>query len=257
MPSAKAFATCIPRGHRTSSRPLLDRALEVGIRPEWVSQLIRQQAVAAPPGAVAWPHRVAVRLLGEFDILIDGVSAWRAGRAPKRVVELIAVLALAGRRTVAVSTVVDQLWPDADGDLAKGSLEAALHRARKALDEPAAITLRQGEVSLNLAMVGVDLARLQTWLTRLEDQLQSATHEPPALRQWCEDLCRLYPGPITVPYELSIAAAPARQQLTEKLARVASKLVIQTRRAADTAYADEFVRQLVARDAAMARLIRD
>jgi LuxR family transcriptional regulator, maltose regulon positive regulatory protein len=116
--------------------PLLDRALEVGIRTDWVTQLIRQQEIAAPPDAVAWPHRVVVQLLGDFDILIDGVSAWRAGRMPKRAVELIALLALAGHRAVPVSTVIDQLWPDADGDLAKGSLEATLHRARKALDEP-------------------------------------------------------------------------------------------------------------------------
>jgi DNA-binding SARP family transcriptional activator len=165
--------------------------------------------------------------------------------------------ALAGHRAVPVSTVIDQLWPDADGDLAKGSLEATLHRARKALDEPAAITSRQGTLGLEVTTVGVDAARLHAWLARVEGELQSAAHDPSSLRPWCEDLCRQYPGPIAVPYELTNAAEPARRQLTAQVAKLASKLVAHARRAADTAYADEFLRLLVARDPALARLIRD
>ncbi len=238
--------------------PLLDRALEVGIRTEWVTQLIRQQGVAAPVGAVAWPHRVVVQLLGPFDILIDGVSAWRAGRLPKRAVELVALLALAGHRQVPVATVVDQLWPDAQGDLAKGSLEATLHRARKALDEPAAITLAQGELALARAFVGIDVARLQVWLEWLDGQLQpAAVHDAATLRAWCDDLLRRFTGPVSVPYELAVTASALVRQIQAQVATVATRLAARLLGAGDAAYADECLRQLVVRDPGLARLIRD
>ncbi len=239
-------------------RPLLARAFDIGLETEWLTTLVRQQRVPAPEGVVAWPHRIQVQLLGEFDILIDGVSAWRAGRLPKRAVELVALLALAGHRSVPVAKIVDPLWPDAQGDLAKGSLEATLHRARKALDDPEAITLAQGELTLNRAFVGIDTARLQVWLEWMDRELRSPTvHDVATLRAWCDDLLRRYLGPVAVPYDLSDTAAVFRQQIQTQVVAMATQLVARLRGATDAAHADEFLRQLVARDAALARLIRD
>jgi LuxR family transcriptional regulator, maltose regulon positive regulatory protein len=175
-------------------RPLLARALEIGIETEWLSALICQQRVPAPEGTIGWPHRIRIRVLGGFDVTVNGHSIVQAGKGkqPTRVFEMLSHLALHGHDAVGSAAVADALWPDAAGD--SGALEITLHRARKLLDDPTAIVQAHGTLHLNADVVGIDLVDVCTWLRRCEEDLPVMAGEGPRLLRWGRELLACHGG---------------------------------------------------------------
>jgi predicted ATPase/DNA-binding SARP family transcriptional activator len=95
--------------------------------------------MAAPtgsPGSRPAQASVRIRLLGGFDVEIDGrlvpASAWRLRKAS----ELVKVLALAPGHRLHREQAMEQLWPDRPADAARNNLHQALHVARAALGAP-------------------------------------------------------------------------------------------------------------------------
>lgn len=80
-----------------------------------------------------------IRLLGGFDVKVDGTpvppSAWRHRRAG----DLVKLLALADGHRVHREEVADLLWPTLSGAAAAANLRKAVHFARTALGSPTAI----------------------------------------------------------------------------------------------------------------------
>src|SRR5579875_239042 len=86
---------------------------------------------AIPP---ATPSRLTIQLLGSFRVTVgDRVVDDRAWRL-KRATQLVKLLALAPGHRLHRDQLIDQLWPDADGDWAAASFHQALHAARNALE---------------------------------------------------------------------------------------------------------------------------
>lgn len=114
----------------------------------------------APPTAnvQVWPWPVRICVFDGFVLKVDGDA--RAGQGRKtaqRLLELLKALAAMGGRDVPVERLCDAVWPDADGDAAQRSLESALSRLRRLLGHDEALQLRAGHLSLNPALVGLDL----------------------------------------------------------------------------------------------------
>lgn len=105
-------------------------------------------------------HRVEIRLLGGFGVLVDGGRDAAAGltrRDPARLVKLLAVTP--GHR-LAREQVLDALWPDAPPASPANRLHKAAHYVRRATGDPASITLAGEVVSLfPRAEVEVDAER--------------------------------------------------------------------------------------------------
>src|SRR5438093_9820697 len=80
-----------------------------------------------------------IRLLGGFEVEIDGrpvpASAWRRRRAA----EVVKVLALAPRHRLHREEIADALWPDLPPQAGAANLRKALHFARRALGGDEAI----------------------------------------------------------------------------------------------------------------------
>jgi DNA-binding SARP family transcriptional activator len=91
---------------------------------------------------------VKLRLLGGFEVLVDGVSvpetAWSYGRAK----DLVKLLALAPAHRLSRDQVVESMWPQLDPDAGVSNLHKAAHHARRALGDPAGVVLREGQVLL-------------------------------------------------------------------------------------------------------------
>jgi predicted ATPase/DNA-binding SARP family transcriptional activator len=96
---------------------------------------------------------VRVRLLGGFDVEVDGrpvpSSAWRLRKAG----ELVRVLCVAPGHRLHREQLVEQLWPDRPSDAALNNLHQAIHVARSALgpkeDAPQGILVfRDGVLAL-------------------------------------------------------------------------------------------------------------
>lgn len=98
-----------------------------------------------------------IRLLGGFSAAVDGVPvpnrAWRLRKARA----LVKLTALAPNRRVHRDVVCELLWPERDADAAANNLHQALHAARRALGDPAALVLADDVLALSPdAWVDVD-----------------------------------------------------------------------------------------------------
>ena len=134
-------------------------ALRRGIERDFVRALIRERGLEPPSPEIAdWPWPIAVRALGEFVILRDGMPLEARGKAPKKPLELLKALIAHGGRNVDAAMLTALLWPDADGDVAKTSFDTNLYRLRKLLDADGALTLAEGKLSF-----ARDVVWLDTW----------------------------------------------------------------------------------------------
>src|SRR5919202_2432682 len=104
-----------------------------------------------------------IRLLGGFEVRVDGepvpAAAWTHGRAK----DLVKLLALMPGHRLPRDRVVDELWPHLEVDAGLANLHKAAHHGRRALGDPAAIVLRGGQVRLAPeARVETDVERFET-----------------------------------------------------------------------------------------------
>jgi pimeloyl-ACP methyl ester carboxylesterase/DNA-binding SARP family transcriptional activator len=106
--------------------------------------------------------RIEVRMLGGFEVLVDGEpvpeSAWPRPRAA----DLVKLLALAPRHRMARDEVIETLWPHLGVDAGAASLHKATHYARRALGHREAVVVGGGALALAPdGEVMTDVARLE------------------------------------------------------------------------------------------------
>jgi DNA-binding SARP family transcriptional activator len=119
---------------------------------------------------------VAIYSLGQLEILIDGIPVRIDGRGPRKPLELLSLLIVAGGRGTAVGAVADILWPEADGFDAYRSLITTVYRLRRFLGHRDAIHLGAGRIRLEPTICEVDVWRLEHAIStaKSRDQLRSA-----------------------------------------------------------------------------------
>ena len=105
---------------------------------------------------------VRIRLLGGFEVQVDGVPVPSQAWSRRNAASLVKLLALADDRRLHREQVVEALWPGTPWEAAAPRLHKAAHYARRALgDEPGAVVLRNEVVALLPdAEVSVDLVDL-------------------------------------------------------------------------------------------------
>jgi LuxR family transcriptional regulator, maltose regulon positive regulatory protein len=144
--------------HRTVARKpqLLLIALRAGVEPDLVREMIRRWRVPPPEQDIAgWPWPVKVRTLGAFDVRVHDAPITFGRKAPKKTLALLKALIARGG-SASEGALIDQFWPDEDGDAAARSLGAAVHRLRQLLGVPDAVAQQGGQVWLERECVWVD-----------------------------------------------------------------------------------------------------
>lgn len=197
---------CAPTGYTAT---LAARALVADIESAWVRQLVREQQLPAPEACLPrWPYRIRIEVLGPFRLFIDDQLQARPGRAQQRVLELLKALASqsAGEpgRPVDSAALARAIWSDSDDEAAQAALDIALHRARKLLGDNASLVQRDGLLSLNTAIVDVDLWHCQQLLQRIGAATDRSADQRPSSRETrateldglARELVRSYPEPL-------------------------------------------------------------
>ena len=111
---------------------------------------------------VASPVRVEVRLLGGFQVGVDGRTLPPRHWSRRHSAALVKLLGLAPGRSMHREQVIDALWPDLAIDGAAPRLHKAAHYARKALGHRDAVVLNAETVRLYPDDdVDIDLIRFQ------------------------------------------------------------------------------------------------
>lgn len=122
---------------------------------------------------------VAIYCLGQLEILIDGLSVRIDGRGPRKPLELLGLLIVAGPRGTSVGAVADNLWPEADGFDAYRSLITTVYRLRGLLGHRNAVHLGAGRIRLEATICEVDVWRFERAISgaNSREQLRSALAE--------------------------------------------------------------------------------
>jgi DNA-binding SARP family transcriptional activator/tetratricopeptide (TPR) repeat protein len=91
---------------------------------------------------------VAIRLLGTFSVVVDGIELAPQGWPSLRSAQLVQLLALAEGHRLPREQVIDALWPQLEAQAGAANLRKAAHHARQALGLQDAVQLQGGQVAL-------------------------------------------------------------------------------------------------------------
>ncbi|HKJ87453.1 MAG TPA: hypothetical protein VKA48_03005, partial [Gammaproteobacteria bacterium] len=150
--------------------PLYLEALRAGIEPTFVRHCIRTRGLSPPPTSTdpgEWPWPIRIHTFGGFEILLDdapvGLPEGRTGRPLEM---LKAIIALGGRE-VPESRLAETLWPNAEGDAVRRTLDTNIYRIRHLLGSREALVLKGGKVTLDPRLVWTDARALARTMRRL------------------------------------------------------------------------------------------
>ena len=104
-----------------------------------------------------WPWPLAIRALGRFELVRDGVPLEVRGKAQKKPLDLLKALSRSARRAWMPRASPALLWPDAEGDAAKHSFDTTLYRLRKLLGRDELLVLAEGKLSLDREQCWLDV----------------------------------------------------------------------------------------------------
>jgi len=165
---------------------------------------------AVEPGASAWPLKIYT--LGRFSVVKEGEPARLSGKGHNKPLDMLKAVISYGAREVSEEKLAETLWPDAEGDAAKASLKATLHRLRSLIGHEA-IVVAEGRITLDPQRCWVDVWALERLLTEL---LEAPL---PAIATGQEQqLLALYHGPFLQDTD-SAYAIGARERLRSKFLR--------------------------------------
>ncbi len=158
-----------PGWNRPAIAELAAFGLAEGRHVPVLERFIHGLRLAPPtPDVQVWPWPVRIRVFDGFVLDVDGHARVGQGRkTAQRLLELLKALAAMGGHDVPTERLCDAVWPDADGDAAHRSLDAALSRLRRLIGHDEAVQVRAGKVSLNPALVGLDLWVLEAGIRSL------------------------------------------------------------------------------------------
>ncbi len=212
---------------------LCARALTLDIEPRFVAE-VAQGLGMAPPGEAsqAWPWPVKVRVLGGFELQVQGRPLVFTHKVPRRVIGLLKALVAFGGEEVAVQRLEDLLWPELEGDAAHQALEAALYRLRRILGAPQTVRLHEGAVSLEPCRCWVDAWAFE----RLCAQALAAQVQDTQAAAAAQHALALYRGPLLPSQEEAPWSDAAREQLRARFAHLVVAQIERLER--DGAHAD-------------------
>jgi hypothetical protein len=124
----------------------------------WCRALRRRLGAAIGGLTATLPATAAVRirLLDGLDIAVQGQALPLGRKPPRRLLELVALLALRWPAEVPPTRLADALYPELEGDAARRALDTALYRLRRLLPPG---SLRRGPVGVALDGVAVRVER--------------------------------------------------------------------------------------------------
>jgi len=212
----RADSYMIAAGYRsTGLSRLWSEALRMDIETRYVRELVRRHAYPPPgPDAADWPWPIHIRTLGRFEIRIDDDPLTFSGRTPRQPLQLLRLL-VALRGEAAADVLCEALWPDAEGDTARISLEAALHRLRKLLGRDDAVHRQANALRLDPASCWVDAFAFDSLAERTLNDARAALD-----REAAERCIALYRGSFLPEQGGEAWALAARERLRASYLRV-------------------------------------
>jgi len=204
-------------GERELMARLCARALQHGIEPEYTRRLIGTYHLRPPADGLIeqWPYPLKLYTLGRFSLVVGERDRGDALPSGKPLELLKALIALGGRQ-VDDSVLSETLWPDAEGDAARRTLDVNLHRLRKLIGVEEALVLEHGKLSLDPRHAWVDAWALERGLSALEAAVED---DAPDLPERVKAVLALYRGPFLREETDAAWALGPRERLQRRVVR--------------------------------------
>ncbi len=215
MQSQHDLGFMLPHWRKEDLVSLYVKALEHHCLEEYVIQHIRSQhldSALVPVHLENWPFPCKIYTLGRFSVVKNGETIRFTNKAQKKPLELLKALIAFGGRDVNENKLAEVLWPDADGDTARGALRTTLHRLRKLLGTEALIA-SEGKLSLDQRLVWVDVWALERRLTQMLNNIVTQT-----MTADIDSIFNLYHGAFLAEEDAAYAL-PLRERLRSKMLR--------------------------------------
>jgi DNA-binding SARP family transcriptional activator len=208
---------------------LCSHALEAGIEPHYVAEIIRARGLkfdASRSALADWPWPFRVYTLGRFRLLKGEKEVTFTGKGQRRPLELLKALIAYGGRQVTEERLAEALWPRIEGDSAHRSFTTTLHRLRKLLGEDRALVLAEGKLTLDGRYVWVDTWAFEQATARVDELLRGGTKraEPEALAALAEPLLPLYTGQFLADEADAPWGLALRERLRSRFVRVVGEV---------------------------------
>lgn len=188
--------------------------------PEEARRTQRKATRATLPQRKSWPLQLYV--LGPFEIRIEGRPLPKRRKTPRRLIELLQAIVASGGEAVPVSFLIDQLWPESDGDRAVATFSKTLKRLRKYLAVEGVVHLDHGTVTLDPARCWVDMCAFEQAVAR-SDSGKSNGRVGGELRELQQALA-LYRGPFLPEQRMKPWAVATRERLRERFVTAVARL---------------------------------
>lgn len=200
-------------------------ALEMNIEPCYVKRLIRQRGLLPPENAdECWPWTVRVFTLGGFRLLLNGEAFVSVGKPQKKPLELLKALVAQGPSGAVARNLAALLWPDAEGETLKKTLDITLHRLRKLLGGDNAVLLQEGKLSLNPKICWCDVWVFERMAERVISSLQAPVHAADVVKSASARALHLFNGAFLATEEDSAWLLPARDHALSRFQRLIAGL---------------------------------
>lgn len=196
--------------------PLCIEAIENDIEQAFAIRLLQcNQSFSTPPHHLEkWPWPIRIYSFGSLVIEINGRPLEQSGKSQKKIIELLSTIILLGGRNVSSDKLGEILWPDADGDLARKSIETGLHRLRKLIGKES-VLLNAGMISLNDRFCWLDLWAFEATADELEHVLKSGNQQY-LIAKLTDRLIKLYQDTFLGNYDSGLVILK-QEQLLNKL----------------------------------------
>jgi DNA-binding SARP family transcriptional activator len=228
------FLSLLPR----EAGVVAHRALQSGGPLQVIRDGIRERRLPAPAGAGAeWPWPLRVFVVGRLRLeRFDDVVQFH-GKVQRKPLEVLRYLACAREQVADQSTICAALWPDAEEDAARRSLEMAIARLREMLGSPVWIRVGDGKLRLDPAQVWCDAQAL--WRVCEAAELAGRRHDADGAKTAAEAMLMLYRGPLLDGEDESSWLLGARERLRAAFVRAARAVAesLQAQRQHDLAIA--------------------
>ena len=188
------------------------------VRPMRVYTVGRIKAGAQSSGNREQPVRI--HALGRFALEINGCSIEFSRKTQKKPLDMLRVLVAHGGVRVEAATIIEELWPEAEGDSGKMSFDSNLHRVRKLIGVDDILLMAEGTLSLDLAKCWIDTLALEEVVSGIE----RAAHQPSGnssqeVALLVKELLQLYVGHFLDSEKQEAWAVAARDRFKAKFMR--------------------------------------
>ncbi len=160
--------------------------------------------------------------LGRFEVRVDGTPLPKKRKAPHRLLELLQAIVARGGCAVPVSQLIDQLWPQSEGDRGYATFVKSLKRLRKYLVIDGLVILEHGTVTLNPERCWVDVWEFEQQYRRSErnPRRENSCSWPSGYERAIE----LYGGPFLPAQGEKPWVVSTRERLREMYVRAVARL---------------------------------